>query len=602
MGAGPGRGRLSWAWLTVVDGEFGMVRRLSAVVVGFLAGLLLASGAAAATPADQQLKKIYDAEWIWRQAEFAEITEGQRSRAGDHFPGVAPADWQRRRAYWSGVIAAIDAIPVADLSPEERLNAAVLRESLRANVANIGWRTYEAPLNSDSYFWGEVKPYAALENAADYRRYIGRLRDVPRWFDANIANMRAGLKRGFTPPRVTLNGRDATIAAYIVTGPANPLNDPFKTMPDSIPAADQAALRAEAAAVIDGQVVPAYQKLLAFMRTDYLPHTRTTIAAADLPDGKAFYQDQIREYATLDLTPAAIHEIGLKEVARIDADMRATIAQTGFKGSFADFLQFLRSDPQFYAKTPRELLGFSAYVAKRMDGKLKEVFTVLPRYRFTIMPVPDAIAPVYTSGRGGLQACLMNTYDLKSRPLYNLTALTLHECVPGHSNQAALALEAPGRPAFRRETYFSGYGEGWGLYSEWLGTKLGMYETPYEEFGRETFEMWRACRLVIDTGIHSMGWSRQQAIDYLASHTALARLDIEIEVDRYISWPGQSVAYKLGEMKIRELRARAQAELGTRFDQRPFHDRLLAMGSVPLPVMESEMLAWIATEKAKPAK
>jgi uncharacterized protein (DUF885 family) len=228
------------------------------------------------------------------------------------------------------------------------------------------------------------------------------------------------------------------------------------------------------------------------------------------------------------------------------------------------------------------------------------VFGTLPRYRFTIKPVPDAIAPIYTSGRGGLSACLMNTYDLKSRPLYNLTALTLHECAPGHSHQAAVALEAPDRPPFRREAYFSGYGEGWGLYTEWLGSKIGMYETPYDEFGRQTFEMWRAARLVIDTGIHSQGWTRQQAIDYLSQHTALAELDIKNEVDRYISWPGQALAYKLGELKIRELRARAETELGPKFDQRPFHDTLLAMGSVPLPVMESEMLAWIDAQKAKP--
>lgn len=563
------------------------------------------SNAAPRTPspssADRALKAIYDAEWLWRAKEFARISDGLRSKSDDHFPAETPADWARRRAYWQDALAKIARIPVADLAPEERLNAAVLTESLRAQVANIDYRTYEAPLNSDSYFWGGVKPYSALETADDYRRYIGRLRDVPRWFDENIANMRAGLKRGFTPPRVTLAGRDKTIEAYTGAGEANPLYDPFKAMPASIPAADQAALRAAARAAIDDQAAPAFRKLLAFFRDTYLPGTRQTIAASALPDGKAYYRSQIREYTTLDLTPEQIHAIGLKEVARIEGDMKATIAKTGFKGDFAQFIAFLRTDPQFYARTPEELLGFSALVAKRMDGRLKDVFTVLPRYRFTIQPVPDAIAPVYTSGRGGLSACLMNTYDLKSRPLYNLVSLTLHECVPGHSHQAAMALEAPDRPAFRRETYFSGYGEGWGLYSEWLGTKLDMYRTPYEEFGRETFEMWRACRLVIDTGLHEMGWSRQQAIDYLASHTALAKLDIEIEVDRYISWPGQALAYKLGEMKMRELRARAEAELGARFDQRRFHDTLLNMGSVPLPAMEAEMLAWIAAEKARQA-
>nr|WP_199743245.1 DUF885 family protein [Sphingomonas ginsenosidivorax] len=568
-----------------------------------MAAVLLALVPAAAWaqpgPADTQLKAIYDAEWAWRQKELAQVSDGLRSKADDHFPAVAPADWARRRAYWTDVLARIARIPVADLSPEERLNAAVLTESLRAEVANIAFRTYEAPLNSDSYFWGEVKPYSPLETADDYRRYIGRLKDVPRWFDQNIANMRAGLKRGFTPPRVSLAGRDTAIAAFATPGADNPLAEPFRAMPAAIPASEQAALRAAGLAAVDAAAAPAYARLLAFYRDTYLPGTRTTISAAALPDGKAFYESQVREYTTLGLTPAAIHKIGLSEVARIDADMKATIATTGFKGSFADFLAFLRSDPRFYARTPDELLGFSAYVAKRMDGRLKDVFITLPRYRFAIQPVPDAIAPVYTSGRGGLNACLMNTYDLKSRPLYNIVALTLHECVPGHSHQAAMALEAPDRPAFRREAYFSGYGEGWGLYSEWLGTKLGMYRTPYEEFGRETFEMWRAARLVIDTGIHAMGWSRQQAIDYLAGHTALAKLDVEVEVDRYISWPGQALAYKLGEMKMRALRTKAEAELGDRFDQRRFHEALLGLGSVPLPAMEAEMLRWIAAEKAR---
>jgi uncharacterized protein (DUF885 family) len=555
-----------------------------------------------ASPADDRLKAIYDAEWAWRTQEFAQVSEGLRTKEGERFPGVTPADWARRKAYWQVVARDLDAVPTPGLSPEERLNKAVLAESVRAQIASIEYRTYEAPLNSDSFFWGEVKPYSALESAAEYRRYLKRLADVPRYFDENIANMRAGLKRGYTVPSVGLAGRDKTIEPFTRSGSDNPLFDPFKVMPSSIPAVEQARLRAEATRVIDKVTTPAYQKLLTFVQKEYLPGARKTIAASDLPDGRAFYQSQIREHTTLNLSPEEIHETGLKEVARIDADMKATIAQTGFKGSFPEFLQFLRSDPQFYARTPRELLGAAAYAAKRMDGKLKEVFTTLPRYRFTILPVPDAIAPIYTSGRGGLTACLFNTYDLKSRPLYNLTALVLHECVPGHSHQGAMALEAPDRPAFRRETYFSGYGEGWGLYTEWLGTKLGMYETPYEEFGRETFEMWRAARLVIDTGIHSKGWTRQQAIDYLADHTALARLDIENEIDRYISWPGQALAYKLGEMKIRELRGLAEAELGERFDQRPFHDALLTMGSVPLPVMESEMIDWIAREKAKPVK
>ena len=569
--------------------------------VAVLALLLALSSPVLAAPtlADARLETIYDAEWAWRLDEFAQVMDGLRAKDGDRLPGVTPADWQRRDAYWRRVIADMAAIPDQALSTEGRINKAVLTETLRARVANIAWRTHEAPINSDSFFWGEVKPYSALENAAEYRRYLHRLADVPRWFDENIANMRAGMARGFTVPRVTLTGRDATIVPFTKPGIDNPLYEPFRVMPDAIPAAEQAAMRAEALRVIDATTAPAYARLLGFIRDDYLPAARTSIAAADLPDGAAFYRDQIREFTTLGLSAAQIHAIGVAEVARIDADMAATMQASGFKGTFPEFLHFLRTDARFYARTPAELLGFASHVAKRMDGKLKDVFTVLPRYRFTILPVPDAIAPIYTSGRGGLTACLFNTYDLPSRPLYNLTALTLHECVPGHSHQAALALEAPDRPAFRREAYFSGYGEGWGLYTEWLGTKLGMYETPYDEFGRETFENWRAARLVIDTGIHAMGWSRERAIAYLSDHTALAPLDIRNEVDRYISWPGQALAYKLGELKIRELRALAESELGERFDQRPFHDTLLAMGAVPLPVLEGEMKRWIGGQKAR---
>lgn len=562
--------------------------------------------AAAAKPApgpmDAKLKSLYDAEWEWRQKEYAQVKEGGRWVQGDRLSDETAGAQAKRLAYWTDVLQQLDTIPMDQLSPEEQVNAAVFRQSVWENANSIEYKTYEAPFNSDTFFWGGLNPRAGYANAAGYRRYLGRMNDIPRFFDENIVNMRAGLARGYTVPRVGIEGRDATIEAYAVAGEANPFYDAFRVMPQSIPPAEQAALRAEALTAIETSVVPAYTKLLSFMRSEYMPKARTQIDAYSLPDGKRFYQDQIRLYTTLDLTPEQIHEIGLQEVARIDADMQATMKQIGFKGSFPEFLQFMRTDPQFYAKTPRELLSYAAYVTKKMDGKLKETFNLLPRYRFTIRPVPDEIAPIYTSGRGGLESCLFNTYDLPSRPLYNLTALALHECIPGHSFQAAVALEAPDRPDFRRQTYFSGYGEGWGLYTEWLGTKLGMYETPYEEFGRETFEMWRAVRLVIDTGIHTKGWSRQKAIDYLASHTALAQRDVETEVDRYISWPAQALAYKLGELALRKMRSQAEAELGTAFDQRPFHDAYLALGSVPLPVMEAQMEKFIMAEKAKLAK
>jgi len=551
---------------------------------------------------DARLRALYEAETEWRHKEFHLVKDDQRWVQGDRFSDETAESQTRRLAYWQDVLRQLDEIPLDQLSAEEQVNAAVFRQMIWEEVNSLEYKTYEAPFNSDTFFWGGLNPRTGFSSAARYRDYLGRMKDIPRYFDENITNMRAGLARGYTVPRVGIEGRDTTIEAYTVTGEDNPFYDAFRTMPDSIPEKEQAAMRAEAVKLIEAVVAPAYASLLRFMREDYMPHARTSIDAYALPDGKRFYQDQIRLYTTLDLTAEQIHQIGLKEVARIDADMKATMKAIGFAGTFPEFLAFMRSDPQFYAKTPRELLSYAAYVTKKMDGKLKDSFNFLPRYRFTIRPVPDAIAPIYTSGRGGLESCLFNTYDLPSRPLYNLTALALHECIPGHSFQAAVALEAPDRPEFRKDVYFSGYGEGWGLYTEWLGTKLGMYETPYEEFGRQTFEMWRAVRLVIDTGVHTKGWSRQKAIDYLASHTALAQRDVETEVDRYISWPAQALAYKLGEMSIRKLRAKAEAELGTAFDQRPFHDAYLAMGAVPLPVMEAKMEEFIATEKAKLAE
>jgi uncharacterized protein (DUF885 family) len=560
---------------------------------------LLLAGAGQAQTADQRLKAVYNAEWQWRLAQTGQVEDGLDTRPGPRLPCVTPACQAERQRQCQGVLDQIAAIPDAELSPAERLNKAVLAESLRAEVVGIKWRSYEMPINSDVNVWNYLPAQVPFRSVQEYRNYISRMRDIPRWFDENMANMRSGMKRGFTPPAVTMKGRDATLANQIKPGKDSPFYAPFTLMPASIPAFEQDQLRVEAREVIETIVNPAQTRMLAFLRTEYLPGARASTAARDLPDGVAWYRDQVKEFTTTDLTPDAIHQIGLKEVARIDADLRAAMVQSGFKGEYKDFLVFLRTDPQFYARTPDELLGFSSYVIKRMDGKLKDIFTTLPRHRFTLRPVADAIAPTYTSGRGGLDACYMNTYDLKSRPLFMLTALTLHECVPGHSHQGAMALEAPAAPPFRRQTYFSGYGEGWGLYTEYLGRELGMYRNPYEEFGRASFENWRASRLVVDTGLHLMGWSRDQAIAYLEEHTALARHDIEIEVDRYISWPGQALAYKLGEMSIRKLRAEAETTLGTGFDLRRFHDTLLGLGSVPLPVMETEMRAWMAREKAK---
>ena len=546
------------------------------------------------TSADARLRALYTEEWNWRQIEMA-----RGPGAGDRFPRVDAASQETRLAYWTRTLATLDTIPFDQLSSEEKINAQIFRTSLRALVSDIHYRTYEAPFNSDTFFWTDFTPRQGFANAAAYRSYLARLRDVPRYFDEQIANMRAGLARGYSVPRVAVLGRDKTIEPYVKADSTNPLYAPFADMPASLPPAERDALRAEAAGVMRDTIVPAYSKLLAMMREEYLKKARTTLAAAAMPDGEAFYQAQIEKHTTLTLTPQQIHDIGLREVARIDAEMVAVKDKAKFKGTMAEFFKFLRTDPQFYAKTPRELLSYSAYVAKKADDKLSTTFGLLPRRRHGIRPVPDVLAPIYTGGRGGLEACLMNTYNLPARPLYTIAPLTLHECTPGHSFQAALAQEGPPRPAFRNGTSFSGYGEGWGLYMEWLGTEMGIYETPYEDFGRLTYEMWRACRLVIDTGIHQFGWTRERAVSYLRDHAALADHEINTEIDRYIAWPGQALAYKLGELQIRRHRREAEEKLGAKFDQRRFHDAILASGSVPLPVLEARMTQFIADESAR---
>ena len=389
-------------------------------------------------------------------------------------------------------------------------------------------------------------------------------------------------------------GRDASITAAMDVAPeASLFYTPFKDM-QGVPAAEQAALRAEAVKTIRDTVQPAYGELLRFMRSEYLPGLRTTLAAEDLPDGRAFYRAKIREFTTVDMDPAAIHALGEAEVARLHGEMLHVMKETGFGGDFPAFLAFLRSDPQFYAKSADELLMRAAWVAKEFDGKAAQYFGLLPRARFAIKPVPEDLAPFYTAGRGGPGVYLVNTYNLSTRPLYNLTALTLHESAPGHAFQMPLAQEHKNQPEFRQHTYISAYGEGWALYCEKLGLEMGLYQTPYDRFGMLGYQIWRAARLVIDTGIHSQGWTRQQAIAYLHDYTALPEHEIETEVDRYIAWPAQALSYYLGEMAIVKARAKAERELGARFNIRAFHDTVLELGSVPLPVLEARIDRFIA--------
>jgi uncharacterized protein (DUF885 family) len=388
--------------------------------------------------------------------------------------------------------------------------------------------------------------------------------------------MRSGLKRGFTPPKVTLMGRDASLSA--VTNAKRPEDvifyTPFRNMPASISADEQSRLRAEGVEAIRKSVIPAHVELLKFIQTEYIPGARTNLAAESLPDGKAYYQSKILENTTTHLSPAQIHQIGLDELAKIHAEMVATMKQTGFQGDFPAFLHFLRTDPRFYARTPQELLMQAAFIAKEFDGKASQYFGYLPRMRFAILPVPAAEAPFYTSARGGPGTYLVNTYDLPSRGLYSLPALTLHESAPGHAFQIPINMEQKNLPAFR-QVYIDAYGEGWALYCERLGTEMGMYHTPYESFGMLSYQAWRAARLVVDTGIHSQGWTREQAQQFLRENTALSDHEIQTEVDRYISWPAQALSYYMGEMAIWKARHKAEAALGNKFNIRAFHDTVL---------------------------
>jgi len=556
---------------------------------------------AAESAADAAFRALYEKEWKWRQDGGGEASEDEDAPANaTRMPDVGPAAQQARLKVWDEALADLKKIDAKALSADNQVNYAIYRDQVFNLAEATRLRTYEMPFNSDSSFWSNLSFMARREmkTAQDYRNYIARLNDVPRYFGQQTDNMRAGLKRGFSVPRAVLDGREVSIAtvAELKDPTASPLYAPFKKLPASIPAAEQAALREQAAAAISGKVVPAFQQLRTFFVSEYVPQARTTLAAEAMPGGKAFYRQQIHEYTTLDLSPDEIHRIGLGEVARIQKEMNDIIQQVQFKGSFAEFLTFLRTDPQFYAKTPEELLSRAAWISKRADGQLGR-FMTLPRARFTIVPVPPDIAPFWTAGRGGMGTYWVNTYDLPSRPLYNLPALTLHESDPGHALQGAIASEQKDLPEFRRNAYISAYGEGWALYCEKLGVEMGIYETPYEDFGRLTYEMWRAARLVIDTGVHSKGWTREQALAYLRDHTALSEHEVTTEVDRYISWPGQALSYKLGEIAIVRLRAQAEKELGEKFDIKGFHDVILKQGSVPLPVLEQQIQAYIAERK-----
>jgi len=503
----------------------------------------------------------------------------------------------------------LENIDTNDLDENNLISYELLKFELNDIVDYYNFERYLNPLLSDSGFHSSlnymVRP---LSNYKKTIEYLNKLNSLAEFVNQNLTNIRIGLEKGVSQPLVIFDGYESTYDDHITN---NYLNNyfysPFKNLPKDISQSQSDSILKAAKISINEIVVPQFKKIKKFFEKEYYPKTRTKIGISSTPNGKEYYQNRINYYTTSkEYTAEKIHQIGLDEVARIKSEMKKIIKELKFQGSFEDFFKFLRTDDQFYADTPKELLMFARDVAKRADEQLPRFFKTLPRKPYGVAPVPDAIAPKYTSGRyvGTSKNSTdpgyywVNTYDLKSRTLYTIPALTVHEAVPGHHLQSALNNELGDKiPSFRKNLYLSAYGEGWGLYTEYLAEEMGLYTTPYEQFGKLTYEMWRACRLVVDTGIHALDWSKEMVLNYMSSNTALSLHEINTETDRYISWPGQALSYKIGELKIRELRTLAEEKLESNFNIRDFHEIILSEGTVTLAILESRVLNYIEENK-----
>ncbi|MBB1351195.1 MULTISPECIES: DUF885 family protein [unclassified Pseudoalteromonas] len=508
------------------------------------------------------------------------------------------------------LLADLDAVDATKLSDENQINLSIIRAQVQNSVDEYVFNAHYMPLTSE---YGFHSGLSYIVNSSQYKKeqdletYLARLAQIPRFFGQNIYWMKKGLETGLTQPKAVLEGYEDSISTYIVDDVTqSEFYKPFLANTASLSESDFYALQQRAKVVLKNKVIPAYKGYLTFFTEQYQPGARTSIGISETPNGKAFYKNRAKHYTTTDMTPKEIHELGLKEVARIRGEMEAVIKEVGFKGSFAEFIHFLRTDPQFYATTPEQLLKEASYIAKKMDAQLPKLFHTLPRKPYGVAPVPASIAPKYTTGRySGSNRndeagyYWVNTYALDKRPLYVLEALTLHEAVPGHHLQISLNAELENLPSYRRDAYLSAFGEGWGLYSEYLGLEAGFYQDPYSRFGRLTYEMWRAARLVVDTGMHMYGWSRERAMNFMSENTALSLHNVKTETDRYISWPAQALSYKIGELTIKRLRVEAEQALGPNFDIREFHHQVLRHGSVPLSVLETQVRLYIKNELTK---
>jgi uncharacterized protein (DUF885 family) len=572
-----------------------------------------ARDARAATDTQAQLEKLYDGEWQrWLREDPVNATAVGDVRYNDRWPDSSLAAIQNSQAADRAALDALSRFDVSGLSRADRLNYDIIKleEQRRVDAAPFKPYLYEINHQGGIQTANEVAEIAPFATLRDYENWIARLQSFGAYMDQNIALLRIGIREKRTQPRVIMQRITPQIAAQRVANPTDsPFYKPFKDMPASIPAAERARLAAAGRDAIAGSVLPAFARFDKFFNEQYLPACRLSIGIADTPDGPAFYRERIAYHTTTTLTAEEIHAIGLAEVARIRAEMDKVIAAVGFKGSFLEFAHYLRTDPKFFYTNPDDLLHGYMVIAKSIDPNLVKLFGKLPRTPYGVRPVPDTSAPNTTTAyyqplatdgsRPGYY--YVNLYKPEARPKWEMEVLTAHEAVPGHHLQTALQFEnAEGVPMIRRNADFTAYVEGWGLYAESLGGDLGLYTDPYQKFGQLTYDMWRAVRLVVDTGMHAKGWTRQQAVDFFAANAPKSDLDIGNEIDRYISWPGQALAYKLGQLKILALREAAKKALGDKFDIREFHDTVLSTGAVPLPVLETTVNDWIATRKNRP--
>jgi uncharacterized protein (DUF885 family) len=559
----------------------------------------------------QRLQKLFDLSWDYvmhSSPEFA--TQVGYPGLNDRWSDSSFEAIDFARATSHKILKALMSIDRSQLKPSEQVNYDLARRRLEREIEGERFHgEYLAITQVSGVHQGvpALLAYMPAGNAQDYENIIARLRGIPVVVDQTIALLDKGLKEGITPPRVTLRDVPGQVGNLLVDDPLkSPMLKAFEKFPSTVPAAEQERLKAAAVQAFKEQAAPAFRKLQGYLANTYVPAARESIAMSALPDGKAWYAYNVREQTTTNLTPEQIHQIGLAEVKRIHDEMERLMAATGFKGSLQDFFTFLRTDPRFFYDKPEDLLAGYRDICKRIDPELIKLFGKLPRLPYGVKPVPAYSEKQQTTAyyeNGALEAGRpgwfnANTYDLKSRPKWEMEALTAHEAVPGHHLQLSLAQELEGVPQWRRYDNYTAFVEGWGLYAESLGDEIGLYKDPYSKFGQLTYQMWRAVRLVVDTGMHAMGWTRQQALDYFKANAGKAEHDIEVEVDRYIVWPGQALAYKIGELKLKELRAYAEKELGPKFDLRAFHDHVLGNGALPLDVLESDVKAWVAQQKA----